>query len=52
MSVAAIDSLEILRLIEHPLIRPHIDGIKSEIIKYNTLVKSIKPLDQRKDAKG
>ena len=31
---------------------PHIDGMKSEIIKYQALVKSIKPLDQRKDAKG
>ena len=27
-------------------------GMKSEIIKYQALVKSIKPLDQRKDAKG
>ena len=26
--------------------------MKSEIIKYQALVKSIKPLDQRKDAKG
>ena len=31
---------------------PHIDGMKSEIIKYQALVKSIKPLDLRKDAKG
>jgi len=46
--------LKILRLTEHPLIMPHIDGMKSEIrvIKYQALVKSIKPLDQRKDAKG
>jgi len=26
--------------------------MKSELIKYHTLVKSFKPLDQRKDAKG
>jgi len=26
--------------------------MKSDLIKYNALVKSIKPLDQRKDAKG
>ena len=56
ISVADIDSLKILRLTrtEHPLIMPHIDGMKSEIIKYQALVKSIKPpsLDQRKDAKG
>ena len=52
ISVADIFSLKIFRLIEPPLIRPHIEGMKSEIIKYNTLVKSIKPLDQRKDAKG
>ena len=44
--------MKILRLTEHPLIMPHIDGMKSEIIKYQALVKSIKPLDQRKDAKG
>ena len=31
---------------------PHIDGMKSEIIKYQALVKSIKPLEQRKDAKA
>ena len=52
ISVSDIDSLKILRLTEHPLIMPHIDGMKSEIIKYHTLVKSIKPLDQRKDSKG
>ena len=51
ISVADIDSLKILRLTEHPLIRPHIEGMKSELIKYQALVKSIKPLDQRKDAK-
>ena len=50
--VADIDSLQNLRLTKHPLIMPHIEGMKSEIIKYHTLVKSIKPLDQRKDAKG
>ena len=52
ISVADIDSLKIFRLSEHPLIRPHIEGMKSELIKYHALVKSIKPLDQRKDAKG
>lgn len=52
ISVADIDSLKIFKLSEHPLIRPHIEGMKSELIKYHALVKSIKPLDQRKDAKG
>ena len=52
ISVADIDSLKFFRLSEHPLIRPHIEGMKSELIKYHALVKSIKPLDQRKDAKG
>ena len=52
ISVSDIDSLKFLRLTEHPLIMPHIDGMKSEIINYQALVKSIKPLDQRKDAKG
>ena len=52
ISVADIDSLKIVRLTEHPLIVPHIEGMKSEIIKYQALVKFIKPLDQRKDTKG
>ena len=52
ISVADIDSLKIFRLSEHPLIRTHIEGMKSELIKYHALVESIKPLDQRKDAKG
>jgi len=52
ISVADIESLKIFRLSEHPLIRPHIEGMKSELIKYHALVMSIKPLDQRKDAKG
>jgi len=30
----------------------HIEGMKSDLIKYHALVKSIKPLDQRKYAKG
>ena len=34
ISFADIDSFKILRLTEHPLIMPHIDGMKSEIIKY------------------
>ena len=32
ISVADIDSLKIFRLTEHPLIIPHIDGMKSEIM--------------------
>ena len=32
-----IDSLKIFRLSEHPLIRPHIEGMKSERIKYHDL---------------
>ena len=43
--------MKIFRLTGHPLIRPHIEGIESKIIKYHNLVKSIKPLDQRKDIK-
>ena len=50
ISVADIDSLKIFRLSDRPLIRPHIEGMKSELIKYHALVKSIKPLDQRKDS--
>jgi hypothetical protein len=52
ISVADIYSLKSFRLSEHLLIRPHIEGMKSEIITCHALVKSIKPLDQRKDAKG
>ena len=44
--------LHVLGLSEHPLIRPHIEGMKSELFKYHALVESIKPLDQRKDANG
>ena len=40
ISVSDIDSLKILRLTEHPLIMPHIDGMKSEIIKYQALARS------------
>jgi len=51
-SVADFESLKFFRLTVHPRIRPHIEGMKSELIKYHTLVKSFKPLDQRIDAKG
>ena len=46
--------VKIFKLNQHSLIRPHIEGMTSELIKYHALVKSesIKPLDQRKDAKG
>ena len=49
ISVPDIDSLKTFSLSEHPLrlIRPHIEGMKSELIKYHTLVKSFKPLDQK-----
>ena len=55
ISVPDIDSLKTFSLSEHPLrlIRPHIEGMKSELIKYHALgLKSAKPLDERKDAKG
>jgi hypothetical protein len=52
ISVADIDNLNLFKLSDHPQIKPHIEGMKSEINKYHAIVQSIKFLDERKDAKG
>ena len=49
---ADIDGLSLLRLSKHPKVAPAIVKMKEEITSYNALVKSIKPFEQRKDAKG
>jgi hypothetical protein len=52
ISAADIDNLNLFKLREHPQIGTHIQGMKSEINKYHTIVQSIKSLDERKDAMG
>ena len=55
VSVADIDRLKILKLWEHPEIRPEIEVMKTEVMKYQTLpdsIKSIKSFEERKDNKG
>ena len=42
----------LFRMSEHKLIAPKLEQMKSELVKYNTIVKAIKPLEQRlKDGK-
>ena len=49
---ADINGLSLFRCSKHPKLAPKIQEMKGEITKYNSLVKSIKPLAQRLDAKG
>ena len=51
---ADIEDLKLFRFSTHPKIAPKIEEMKTEITKYNSLVKSIKPLPlpQRLDPKG
>jgi hypothetical protein len=46
------DALSLFRFSKHPKLAPKILEMKSEMIKYNALVKSIKPAAERVDAKG
>ena len=50
--VSDIDGLKIFKLYEHPEIRPQIEVMKTEVMKYQTLVDSIKSFEERKDIKG
>ena len=52
MSVSDIDELKIFKFYEHPEIRPQIELMKTEVIKYQTLAGSIKSFEERKDSKG
>ena len=47
LNEAYIKDLKLFRFSTHPKIAPKIEEMKTEITKYNSLVKSIKPLRQR-----
>ena len=52
ISVSDIDGLKIFKLYEHPEIRPQIEMMKTEVMKYQALTDSIKSFEERKDSKG
>ena len=37
---------------QHPEIRPQIEAMKTQVMKYQALAASIKPFEERKDSKG
>ena len=47
-----IDGLALFRFVKHPKIGAKMNEMKSEISKYNALIKVIKPAAQRLDEKG
>jgi hypothetical protein len=52
ISVSDIDGLKIFRLYGYPKIRVQIEVMKTEVLKYQTLVDSIKSFEERKENKG
>ena len=52
ISVSDIDRLKIFKLYEHPEIRPQIEVMKTQVMKYQALAASIKSFEERKDSKG
>ena len=52
ISVSDIYELKIFKFYEHHEIRPQIELMKTEVIKYQTLACSIKSFEERKDRKG
>ena len=49
---ADVDALGLFRMAKHSLIAPKLEEMKSELVKYNNIVKSIKPREERlKDGK-
>ena len=44
--------MKIFKLYEHPEIRPQIEVMKTDVIKYQALVDSIKSFEERKDNNG
>ena len=52
ISVSDIDGLKIFKLRDHPEIRPQIEVMKTEVMKYQALADSIKSFVQRKDSQG
>jgi hypothetical protein len=51
ISVSDIDGLKIFKLHEHHEIGPQIHVMKTDVMKYQALVHSIKSFDERKDIK-
>ena len=52
ISVSDIDGLKIFKLCDHPEIRPQIEVMKTEVMKYQTLPDSIKSFEDRTDNQG
>ena len=52
ISVSDIHELKIFKFFEHHEIRPQIELMKTEVIKYQALAGSIKSFEERKDSKG
>ncbi len=52
ISVSDIDGLKTFKLYEHPEIRPQIEVMKTEVMKYQILAGSIKSFEERNDSKG
>jgi hypothetical protein len=50
--VSDLDGLKIFKLYVHPEIRPQIEVMKTEVMKYQDLADSIKSFEERKDIKG
>ncbi len=52
ISESDIDGLKIFKFYDHPEIRAEIEVMKTEVMKYQALVGSIKSFEERKDNKG
>jgi hypothetical protein len=52
ISESDIDGLKVFKLYEHPEIRTEIEVMKTEVMKYQVLVDSIKSFEERKYSKG
>ena len=52
ISESDIDGFKKFKFYEHPEIRPQIEVMKTEVMKYQTLSVSIKSFEERKDIKG
>ncbi len=45
-----IDGFKILKLDEHPEIAPHVEVMKTEVMKYQALADSIRSFEERVDS--
>jgi hypothetical protein len=52
ISESDIDGFKKFKFYEHPEIRPQIEVMKTEVMKYQALTGSIKSFEERKDRKG